>query len=45
MKKNSKDYVRPYLRFLRLQRGLSDNTLDAYERDLQRWSAYEALSG
>ena len=40
MKKNSKDYVRPYLRFLRLQRGLSDNTLDAYERDLQKLLGY-----
>lgn len=35
-----KDYVHPYLRSLKLQRGLSENTVDAYGRDLQKLLGY-----
>ncbi len=35
-----KDYIRPYLRSLKLQRGLSENTVDAYSRDLQKLLGY-----
>ncbi len=35
-----KDYIRPYLRSLKLQRGLSENTVDAYGRDLQKLLGY-----
>ena len=38
-----KDILRAYQRFLKLQRGYSANTLDAYLRDLQKLLDY--LSG
>jgi len=34
--KEQKDIVRAYQRYLKLQRGFSPNTLDAYQRDLQK---------
>ena len=34
--KETKDMVRAYVRYLKLQRGMSANTLDAYQRDLQK---------
>ena len=30
-----KDIVRSYVRYLKLQRNMSGNTLDAYQRDLR----------
>lgn len=34
--KETKDMVRAYVRYLKLQRGMSANTLDAYQHDLQK---------
>jgi integrase/recombinase XerD len=42
-KKTSTNIVRAYQRYLKLQRGYSPNTLDAYVRDLQKLQDY--LSG
>ena len=36
--------VRAYVRYLKLQRGMSPNTLDAYQRDLQKLLHYLATS-
>ena len=41
--KEQKDIVRAYQRYLKLQRGYSGNTLDAYKRDLRKLLDY--LSG
>lgn len=38
--KEQKDIVRAYQRYLKLQRGYSDNTLDAYIRDLEKLLNY-----
>lgn len=38
--KEQKDIVRAYQRYLKLQRGFSPNTLDAYRRDLQKLLEY-----
>ena len=35
-----KDIIRGYVRYLKLQRGMSGNTLDAYQRDLQKLLDY-----
>ena len=35
-----KDIVKDYVRYLKLQRGMSGNTLDAYQRDLQKLLDY-----
>ena len=35
-----KDVVRGYVRYLKLQRGMSGNTLDAYQRDLRKLLDY-----
>ena len=35
-----KDIVKSYVRYLKLQRGMSGNTLDAYQRDLQKLLDY-----
>lgn len=32
----TRDYVKGYIRYLKLQRGMSSNTLDAYQRDVDR---------
>lgn len=37
-----KDIVRAYVRYLKLQRNMSGNTLDAYQRDLQKLIDYLA---
>ena len=37
-----KDIIRSYLRYLKLQRGYSANTLEAYERDLWKLLNYLA---
>jgi len=37
-----KDIVRSYVRYLKLQRNMSGNTLDAYQRDLQKLLDYLA---
>lgn len=39
------ELVRAYLAHLRVERGLADNTLAAYRRDLARWSAWCAARG
>ena len=35
-----KDIVKGYIRYLKLQRGMSGNTLDAYQHDLQKLLNY-----
>ena len=35
-----KDVVRAYVRYLKLQRNMSGNTLDAYQRDLRKLLDY-----
>ena len=35
-----KDVVKGYVRYLKLQRNMSGNTLDAYQRDLQKLLDY-----
>ena len=37
---NQKDVVRAYVRYLKLQRNMSGNTLDAYQRDLRKLLDY-----
>lgn len=37
--------IRGWLTHLEVERGLSDNTLKAYRRDLARWAAYLAAEG
>ena len=44
-KKSSTNVVRSYQRYLKLQRGFSANTLDAYQRDLQKLLDYLAQEG
>ena len=39
-KKNDIKMVRAYLRYLKLQRNFTSNTVDAYERDLQKLLTY-----
>ena len=39
-KKTPANIIRSYQRYLKLQRGYSPNTLDAYERDLQKLTSY-----
>ena len=44
--KNSQvNVVRSYQRYLKLQRGFSPNTLDAYQRDLQKLLVYLEQEG
>ncbi|MDP4219698.1 MAG: site-specific tyrosine recombinase XerD [Bacteroidota bacterium] len=38
--KQQRSLERNYLSYLRLERGLSDNSLDAYKRDLEKLSSY-----
>ena len=38
--KMEKDIVKNYVRYLKLQRNMSGNTLDAYQRDLQKLLDY-----
>lgn len=45
MNEKDKDFVKAYHRHLKLQRGLSANTLDAYERDLQKLLGYLQQEG
>ena len=40
-----KDMIRGYVRYLKLQRGMSGNTLDAYQRDLQKLLDYLGREG
>ncbi|MDP4235844.1 MAG: site-specific integrase [Bacteroidota bacterium] len=40
--KQQRSLERNYLSYLRLERGLSDNSLDAYKRDLEKLSSYLA---
>ena len=35
-----KDVIKSYIRYLKLQRNMSGNTLDAYQRDLQKLLDY-----
>ena len=35
-----KDIIKSYVRYLKLQRNMSPNTLDAYQRDLQKLLDY-----
>lgn len=42
--KEQKDMVRAYVRYMKLQRGMSPNTLDAYQRDLQKLLHYLATA-
>jgi len=35
-----KDYVKSYVRYLKLQRNMSQNTLEAYQRDLEKLLTY-----
>ena len=35
-----KDIVKSYVRYLKLQRNMSPNTLDAYQRDLRKLLDY-----
>ena len=44
-KKSAANIVRAYQRYLKLQRGYSPNTLDAYVRDLQKLLDYLAQEG
>ena len=44
-KKSQTNVVRSYQRYLKLQRGFSANTLDAYQRDLQKLLDYLAQEG
>ena len=44
-KKSATNIVRAYQRYLKLQRGYSPNTLDAYVRDLQKLLDYLAQEG
>ena len=44
-KKTSTNIVRAYQRYLKLQRGYSPNTLDAYVRDLQKLLDYLGQEG
>ena len=44
-KKSQTNVVRSYQRYLKLQRGFSANTLDAYQRDLQKLLDYLAHEG
>ena len=37
--------IRGYVRYLKLQRGMSGNTLDAYQRDLQKLLDYLGREG
>ncbi len=39
------DAIRDFLNFCRIEKGLSANSLDAYSRDLRRWSRFAAASG
>lgn len=43
--KEQKDIVKAYQRYLKLQRGFSANTLDAYRRDLEKLLAYLEREG
>ena len=43
--KEQKDIVRTYQRYLKLQRGFSPNTLDAYQRDLEKLLEYLEQEG
>lgn len=38
-------YVRPFLSYLRVEKGLSENTLEAYRRDLEKFEAYIQTRG
>ena len=44
-KKSQTNLVRSYQRYLKLQRGFSPNTLDAYRRDLQKLLSYLEKEG
>ena len=44
-KKSQTNVVRSYQRYLKLQRGFSPNTLDAYRRDLQKLLSYLEKEG
>ena len=40
-----RDLGREFLRYLRVERGLSPNTLEAYERDLKKLVKFAAARG
>ena len=44
-KKSQTNIVRAYQRYLKLQRGYSENTLDAYQRDLEKLLTYLDVEG
>ena len=44
-KKSQTNLVRSYQRYLKLQRGFSPNTLDAYRRDLHKLLSYLEKEG
>ncbi|QYO65635.1 site-specific tyrosine recombinase XerD [Leptolyngbya sp. 7M] len=41
----NRDYIREYISYVRVEKGLSKNSLEAYERDLRKLDAWTAKNG